>query len=110
MRKRRTLPPDRGGDDGQFLDEPLPAPPSRGKTYVEYLAETKTYVEAPRPGFTEDVCAAIERVRKAVAASRQPVRCLAVGGISKQAPVQALWRLCSPGLTLTAQPPQSWAS
>jgi hypothetical protein len=36
-------------------------------TYVEYLAETKADVEAPRAGFPDDVCAAIERVRKTVA-------------------------------------------
>jgi hypothetical protein len=72
MRKRRKLPPDTGGDNQQFLDEPLPVPPSRGKTYDEYLALTKADVEAPRPVIPDDVCAAIERVRKAVAASGPP--------------------------------------
>lgn len=36
-----NLPPNRGGDESAFLDEPEPIEPTRTKTYAEYLAQAQ---------------------------------------------------------------------
>jgi hypothetical protein len=98
MTKRRKLPPDTGGDDGQFLDEPCPS---------RHPAARRTTSTWPRRGRTSRRPGRVSRMtcaRRSSGCGRRwrragsRVRCLVVRGTIKQVHAQALWRRCSPGL------------